>query len=67
MAFINRDNIIVDIKHVVPLSTRTISSSCSCLMAIETNAGFFKQNKINVGDKVEFIIKEGIEKRVLFG
>ena len=57
IAFI-RDGRIVDIRQISPMSTRSIASNDICSMAIETNAGFFKKNNIDVGNEVEIKDKE---------
>jgi len=53
IAFINSQGKIVDINQITPMSTRMITSKDVCSMAIETNAGFFKDNNIGVGQKIE--------------
>lgn len=55
VAFVNKDNTIFDIKQITPLSTRQVWSNGLCSMAIETNAGFFNKNNINIGHKIEII------------
>lgn len=53
IAFIDRDNRIIDIKQITPMSTRIVRSSGLCSMALEANAGFFESNGISVGHKIE--------------
>ncbi len=53
VAFINADNKIVDIKKIVPMSTRQVGCSGIYIMAIETNDGFFEKNGIKVGDTIK--------------
>ena len=66
IAFVN-DDIVVDIKHIVPLSTKTIRSAVACTMAIEANAGFFKENDIDIGSKIQVIKnEENKEAEVIF-
>ena len=52
IAFINND-IIIDIQKIVPMSTKTVRSGKACLMAVEANAGFFKENNIKIGVKIQ--------------
>ncbi len=54
IAFIDNNNKILSIKNIVPMSTRSVRSDGLCTMAIETNAGFFRNNKIESGSTVEF-------------
>jgi uncharacterized membrane protein (UPF0127 family) len=53
IAFVDEKGTIVDINHIAPMSTRLIHSKGLCEMAIETNAGFFKENNIGVGHRIE--------------
>ena len=52
IAFVH-NNEIIDIKEIVPLSTRAVRSDGLCNMAIETNRGFFKANNIKVGHRIK--------------
>ncbi len=52
IAFINEKNTIVEVKHIVPLSKKPVASNNECKYAIEANYGYFKENKINIGDKI---------------
>ena len=52
IAFI-RQNCVIDINSITPLSTRMIHSKDVCSEAIEVPAGFFKDNNITVGHKIE--------------
>ena len=66
VAFIDKNGIIFDIKKIAPLSTRQIWSSGPCSMALETNAGFFDKNKINIGTKIEVLSdSNGVEKELV--
>ena len=65
IAFINDKNIIVKIDRIKPLSKTAISSDEKCIMAIETNEGFFVENNITLGDKIE-LDKDNISHIVLF-
>ncbi len=53
VAFIGADSRIMGIKQIVPMSTRRINSGGFCSMAIEANAGFFKENNIEPGHIIE--------------
>lgn len=53
IAFVDENGCIVDINQITPMSTRLIHSKGLCQMAIETKAGFFKENNIGVGHKIE--------------
>lgn len=53
IAFIDRDNRIMEIKQIVPMSTRIIRSDGLCAMALETNAGYFDSHGISVGHMIE--------------
>ena len=67
IAFVANDGTIIDIKKITPMSTKRVCSTDSCMMAIETNAGFFKKNGITEGDKIDFIKDEkGNEQEALF-
>ncbi len=67
IAFIDTDNRITGIKNIVPMSTRAVRSDGTCKMALEVNAGFFNDNKICSGHRVE-IIKDadGSEIEIIF-
>ncbi len=52
IAFIDKDNRIMEIKQIVPMSTRVIRSDGLCAMALEANAGFFDSNGVSVGYKI---------------
>ncbi len=49
IAFIDKDNRIMEIKQIVPMSTRVIRSAGLCAMALEVNAGFFDSAGVSVG------------------
>lgn len=53
IAFIDKENRIIEIKQIVPMSTRVIRSDGLCAMALETNAGYFNSNGISVGHRIE--------------
>lgn len=52
IAFINKDFRIVDIKDMAPEERQMVGSKEPFVFAIEANKGWFLQNKIRVGDKV---------------
>jgi len=52
VAFVDKNNQITEIKQIVPMSTKIIHSEGLCSMAIEANAGFFKEHKIEPGHKI---------------
>lgn len=60
VAFIDANDIITEIQPIVPLSTKAVRSGKGCSMAVEANAGFFRENGIKVGDKVN-LNDEGTE------
>lgn len=62
IAFI-KNNKIIDIKNIVPLSTRSVAANGICTMALETHAGFFHENNIKIGHEIEINDKEVIFKR----
>ena len=53
IAFIDKDNRIMEIKQIVPMSTRVVRSEGLCAMALETNAGYFGSNGISVGHIID--------------
>ena len=54
IAFVNSQGKIVNISHISPLSTKSVSSDRACTMAIEANYGYFQKNKISSGDTIQF-------------
>jgi uncharacterized membrane protein (UPF0127 family) len=52
VAFVDRNNVITEIRSIAPMSTRLITSQCVCAYAIEANAGYFETNGIGPGTKV---------------
>lgn len=53
------DNKIVDIKNIVPMSTKSIRSEYPCSSAIEVNAGFFAEHGITKGSTVNITQTDG--------
>ena len=52
IAFIDKDNRIIEIKQIVPMSTKVVRSDGLCAMALEANAGYFDSNGIVVGHRI---------------
>jgi len=59
LAFINNEGKIIEIKEIVPMSTKAIRSAFPCRYALEVNAGFFDEQDIKVGSKIEIDEKNG--------
>ena len=53
IAFIGSDMEIKKIAKISPMSRKPVFSDYECSMAIEVNDGFFKSNKIDIGDSIE--------------
>ena len=53
IAFVNENNEIVEIKEIVPLSTKAVRCDTPCVHAVEANSSFFSNNEISIGDKIE--------------
>lgn len=64
IAFVSDENKIVEISSISPMSRRAVKSQKECKIAIEANFGFFKKNKIKVGDKVYFSEKNKEENKI---
>ena len=58
IAFINDDNIIEKICHIVPFSEKVVYSDNDCTKALEMNAGYFADNNIRVGDEMSLVEDE---------
>ncbi len=65
IAFIDKQHKIIEIVDMEPLSEKLIKSSVPAMWALETNQGWFADNKIKIGDKVEGLFSRGIKIRVL--
>jgi len=52
IAFIDEKGIIKEIKEMIPLSTRPVTSSSQCRYALEVNRGWFDNNNITHGASV---------------
>jgi len=54
VAYLSNDGAIQEIYNMVPFSEDSVCSSSSTRIALEVNAGWFKENGIAVGDKLDF-------------
>jgi len=54
IAFIDKDNKISKLSKIDALSLKTISSDGECVMALETNRGFFDKYNITEGFQFHF-------------
>ena len=52
IAFIDEEGVIKKVSHISPLSEKPISSDHECIMAIETNMGYFSEKCVKPGNKV---------------
>jgi hypothetical protein len=52
IAFINKDNMIVKIEDMQPLTEKEHCSGSPVVLALEVNQGWFKDNNIKAGDKI---------------
>ena len=52
IAFINKEGIVTEIREMVPMSTRCVSSKSYCKYALEVNKGWFSKNNITEGARV---------------
>lgn len=66
IAFVDKNNTIIDIKSITPLSTKAIRSAGFCDKAIETNAGFFNKHNIKAGDTIKIDSDGGSKLLVIF-
>jgi len=57
IAFV-KEGKIFQIDKISPMSYKSVSSNEKCKIAIEANDGFFKRNKINIGDSVDIENKD---------
>jgi len=67
IAFVNNDNKIIKIDRIKTcfqkMSLSAVSSDDKCIIAIEANDGFFRNNEIKVGDMIH--VKKDREKTVV--
>ena len=54
VAYLSSDGRILEIYDMVPFSEESICSTKNIRMAVEVNQGWFTENKISVGDKINF-------------
>ena len=54
VAYLSNDGVIQEIYNMVPFSEDSVCSTSSTRIALEVNAGWFKENGIAVGDKLDF-------------
>jgi len=52
IAFINNEGMVTEIKEMIPMSTRCITSGAYCKYALEVNRGWFEQNEIKEGSLI---------------
>jgi uncharacterized membrane protein (UPF0127 family) len=55
IAYISKDGIILEIYKMRPFSLQSIGSKFSAKFALEVNQGFFTQNGITAGDRIEIL------------
>jgi len=53
IAFVSPEKKIIKIDRIRPLNVSSVSSDIDCIMAIETNEGYFQKNGIKLGDIIE--------------
>jgi hypothetical protein len=54
VAYLSNDGVIKEIYNMVPFSEDSVCSAYSTRIALEVNAGWFEENGIAVGDKLDF-------------
>ena len=54
VAYLSADGIILEIYDMVPFSEKSICSIKKARMALEVNRGWFSENQITVGDRINF-------------
>ena len=54
VAYLSNDGVIQEIYNMIPFSEDSVCSTNSTRIALEVNAGWFKENGIAVGDKLDF-------------
>ena len=54
VAYLSNDGVIQEIYNMIPFSEDSVCSVNSTRIALEVNAGWFKENGIAVGDKLDF-------------
>ena len=66
IAFVDKDNCIVKISRINPMSKNFVSSDTDCHIAIEANIDFFDQNNISIGDKINLHKTESTNAYIVF-
>lgn len=61
IAFVDTKNRIVDIQEIHPLSQKSVACKEDCVIAVEANIDYFKDNNISIGDTISIVddIMEG--------
>ena len=54
VAYLSNEGVIQEIYNMIPFSEDSVCSTNSTRIALEVNAGWFKENGIAVGDKLDF-------------
>ena len=54
VAYLSNDGVIQEIYNMIAFSEDSVCSVNSSRIALEVNAGWFKENGIAVGDKLDF-------------
>jgi|TARA_B100000768_G_scaffold78475_1_gene74596 hypothetical protein len=54
VAYLSNDGVIQEIYNMIPFSEDSVCSAYSTRIALEVNAGWFEENGIAVGDKLDF-------------
>ena len=54
VAYLSNDGVIQEIYNMIPFSEDSVCSTNSTRIALEVNAGWFKENGIAAGDKLDF-------------
>ena len=54
VAYLSNDGVIQEIYNMVPFSEDSVCSANSTRIALEVNAGWFEENGIADGDKLDF-------------
>ena len=54
VAYLSADGRILEIYDMVPFSEESICSINKARMAVEVNRGWFGENQITVGDRINF-------------
>ena len=54
VAYLSNDGVIQEIYNMIPFSEDSVCSASSTRIALEVNAGWFEENGIAVGDKLDF-------------